>query len=138
MEVGFLALLLSASSGKFRPEQVLTRSIAGSFTYTYTYLFTPLSHTCVPHPRIISNHVLRYSCRDSGCTGRVCADDKWVRPSLPFNLRRDVDRFPRAEKPKYDRSNVCVKCKENTGNIVIRHVVYCKLSSLFASERIHH
>lgn len=30
------------------------------------------------------------------------------------------------KKPKYDRSKVCVKCKENTGNIVIRHVVYCK------------
>ena len=36
-------------------------------------------------------------------------------------------QLPPTEKPKYDRSNVCVRCKVNTGNIVIRHVVYCKL-----------
>lgn len=30
---------------------------------------------------------------------------------------------------------MCVKCKENTGNIVIRHVVYCKLGPFFAFER---
>jgi len=51
---------------------------------------------------------------------------------LFLDLRSDVDWFSRKEKPKYDRSNVCVKCKENTGNIVIRHVVYCKLGSSFA------
>ena len=49
---------------------------------------------------------------------------------LPSDLRWGVDSFPRTEKPKYDRSNACVKCKKNTGNIVIRHVVYCKLSFL--------
>lgn len=30
------------------------------------------------------------------------------------------------KRPKYDRSKACVKCKLNTGNIVIRHAVYCK------------
>ena len=54
--------------------------------------------------------------------------------SLPFDPRQDIDQFPRTEKPKYDRSKVCVKCKENTGNIVIRHVVYCK-SVFFTSNR---
>ncbi|KAF9450921.1 hypothetical protein P691DRAFT_773576 [Macrolepiota fuliginosa MF-IS2] len=29
-------------------------------------------------------------------------------------------------RPKYDRSKACVKCKSKTGNIVIRHAVYCK------------
>ncbi|KAI0784246.1 hypothetical protein C8Q75DRAFT_724720 [Abortiporus biennis] len=29
-------------------------------------------------------------------------------------------------KPKYDKSRTCVRCKENTGNLVIRHAVYCK------------
>ncbi|KAH6909097.1 hypothetical protein BKA70DRAFT_1426245 [Coprinopsis sp. MPI-PUGE-AT-0042] len=28
---------------------------------------------------------------------------------------------------KFDRSKQCVKCKENPGNIVIRHAVYCKI-----------
>ncbi|KAI0078820.1 hypothetical protein K474DRAFT_1593380 [Panus rudis PR-1116 ss-1] len=27
---------------------------------------------------------------------------------------------------KYDKSRTCVKCKENQGNLVIRHAVYCK------------
>ena len=52
--------------------------------------------------------------------------------SLFFDSLRDINWFPQTEKPKYDRSNVCVKCKERSGNIVIRHVVYCKLSSTFA------
>ncbi|EFI27902.1 hypothetical protein CC1G_14393 [Coprinopsis cinerea okayama7 len=29
-------------------------------------------------------------------------------------------------RPKFDRSKQCVKCKEQRGNIVIRHAVYCK------------
>ncbi|KAK7691100.1 hypothetical protein QCA50_006203 [Cerrena zonata] len=29
-------------------------------------------------------------------------------------------------KPKYDKSRICVKCKENLGKIVVRHAVYCK------------
>ncbi|KAF8917420.1 hypothetical protein CPB85DRAFT_1374222 [Mucidula mucida] len=29
-------------------------------------------------------------------------------------------------RPKFDKTKDCVKCKENTGNIVIRHAVYCK------------
>ncbi|EEB91764.1 hypothetical protein MPER_09827, partial [Moniliophthora perniciosa FA553] len=29
-------------------------------------------------------------------------------------------------RPKFDKSKVCVRCKVNTGNIVIRHAVYCK------------
>ncbi|KAF8867804.1 hypothetical protein BD779DRAFT_1229419, partial [Infundibulicybe gibba] len=29
-------------------------------------------------------------------------------------------------RPKFDKSKECVKCKINTGNIVIRHAVYCK------------
>ena len=57
---------------------------------------------------------------------------------LSLDLRSDVDWFLQKEKPKYDRSNVCVKCKENTGNIVIRHVVYCKLSSSFAFTCVRH
>ncbi|XP_006459409.1 hypothetical protein AGABI2DRAFT_65827 [Agaricus bisporus var. bisporus H97] len=30
------------------------------------------------------------------------------------------------KRPKYDRNKTCVKCKLQTGNIVIRHAVYCK------------
>ncbi|KAI0250288.1 hypothetical protein BJV78DRAFT_1322562 [Lactifluus subvellereus] len=30
------------------------------------------------------------------------------------------------KKRKFDRSRVCVKCKTNSGNLVIRHSVYCK------------
>ncbi|THV07395.1 hypothetical protein K435DRAFT_825628 [Dendrothele bispora CBS 962.96] len=41
------------------------------------------------------------------------------------NPATDTDAtMPR--RPKFDRSKFCVKCKENTGNIVIRHAVYCK------------
>ncbi|EJD06980.1 uncharacterized protein FOMMEDRAFT_118050 [Fomitiporia mediterranea MF3/22] len=29
-------------------------------------------------------------------------------------------------EPKFDRSNKCIKCKVEKGNIVIRHAVYCK------------
>ncbi|KAH0585186.1 hypothetical protein H2248_008440 [Termitomyces sp. 'cryptogamus'] len=29
-------------------------------------------------------------------------------------------------RPKFDKSKQCVRCKEKTGNIVIRHAVYCK------------
>ncbi|KAF9533825.1 hypothetical protein CPB83DRAFT_902530 [Crepidotus variabilis] len=30
-------------------------------------------------------------------------------------------------RPKYDgKTKICVKCKENQGNVVIRHAVYCK------------
>ncbi|GLB40393.1 putative plays a central role in 2-thiolation of mcm(5)S(2)U at tRNA wobble positions of tRNA(Lys), tRNA(Glu) and tRNA(Gln) [Lyophyllum shimeji] len=29
-------------------------------------------------------------------------------------------------RPKYDKSKKCVRCKEKSGNIVIRHAVYCK------------
>ncbi|ESK94693.1 cytoplasmic trna 2-thiolation protein 2 [Moniliophthora roreri MCA 2997] len=29
-------------------------------------------------------------------------------------------------RPKFDKSKMCVRCKVNTGNIVIRHAVYCK------------
>ncbi|KZT19031.1 hypothetical protein NEOLEDRAFT_1124699 [Neolentinus lepideus HHB14362 ss-1] len=28
---------------------------------------------------------------------------------------------------KFDRSKMCIKCKENRGNIVVRHAVYCKV-----------
>ncbi|KXN84715.1 Cytoplasmic tRNA 2-thiolation protein 2 [Leucoagaricus sp. SymC.cos] len=30
------------------------------------------------------------------------------------------------KRPKYDHSKACVKCKLKTGNVVIRHAVYCK------------
>ncbi|KAG7089549.1 hypothetical protein E1B28_011222 [Marasmius oreades] len=29
-------------------------------------------------------------------------------------------------RPKFDRNKLCIKCKTNTGNVVIRHAVYCK------------
>ncbi|KIL67622.1 hypothetical protein M378DRAFT_73256 [Amanita muscaria Koide BX008] len=29
-------------------------------------------------------------------------------------------------RPKFDKSRDCVKCKENRGNIVVRHAVFCK------------
>ncbi|KAL0580942.1 Cytoplasmic tRNA 2-thiolation protein 2 [Marasmius crinis-equi] len=29
-------------------------------------------------------------------------------------------------RPKFDRTKVCIKCKINSGNVVIRHAVYCK------------
>lgn len=29
-------------------------------------------------------------------------------------------------RPKFDKSKVCVKCKENRGNVVVRHAVFCK------------
>ncbi|KAJ3777100.1 hypothetical protein FB446DRAFT_718647 [Lentinula raphanica] len=29
-------------------------------------------------------------------------------------------------RPKHDKSKICIKCKVNTGAIVIRHAVYCK------------
>ena len=42
----------------------------------------------------------------------------------PLNLRRLIDLFE--EKHKFDRSKICVKCKINPGNLVIRHSVYCR------------
>lgn len=40
------------------------------------------------------------------------------------------------ERPKYDRHKACVKCKLKSGNIVIRHAVYCKYarSTLFRTN----
>lgn len=29
-------------------------------------------------------------------------------------------------RKKYDKTNHCVKCKTASGNLVIRHAVYCK------------
>ncbi|KAK1226576.1 Cytoplasmic tRNA 2-thiolation protein 2 [Marasmius sp. AFHP31] len=29
-------------------------------------------------------------------------------------------------RPKYDKNKLCIKCKVNSGNVVIRHAVYCK------------
>ncbi|KAF8349145.1 hypothetical protein F5887DRAFT_1243197 [Amanita rubescens] len=29
-------------------------------------------------------------------------------------------------RPKFDKSKTCVKCKENRGNVVVRHAVFCK------------
>ncbi|KZV68309.1 hypothetical protein PENSPDRAFT_754241 [Peniophora sp. CONT] len=41
------------------------------------------------------------------------------------NPAADADALmPR--KSKFDRSDKCVKCKEARGNLVVRHVVYCK------------
>ncbi|KAJ4477222.1 hypothetical protein J3R30DRAFT_3291559 [Lentinula aciculospora] len=31
-----------------------------------------------------------------------------------------------SRRPKYDKSKFCIKCKVNTGAIVVRHAVYCK------------
>lgn len=50
---------------------------------------------------------------------------------LRSDLRWNINWTLWIEKQKYDRSNACVKCKENKGNIVIRHVVYCRLSVTF-------
>lgn len=35
------------------------------------------------------------------------------------------------EKRKFDRSNKCLRCKQSTGNLVIRHAVYCKYGSVY-------
>ncbi|KIY52409.1 hypothetical protein FISHEDRAFT_63791 [Fistulina hepatica ATCC 64428] len=39
-------------------------------------------------------------------------------------------------RPKYDKSNVCAKCKEQAGKIVVRHAVFCKdcFTSLVATK----
>lgn len=33
-------------------------------------------------------------------------------------------------RKKYDKTRNCVRCKDATGNIVIRHAVYCKFVEL--------
>jgi hypothetical protein len=42
----------------------------------------------------------------------------------PPNLGHLTDFFE--EKRKFDRSRICVKCKINPGNLVIRHSIYCR------------
>ena len=42
----------------------------------------------------------------------------------PLNVAHLTD-FSK-KKRKFDRSRICVKCKINPGNLVIRHSVYCR------------
>lgn len=37
------------------------------------------------------------------------------------------------EKRKFDRSKICVKCKTNSGNLLIRHSIYCRCGHLLRS-----
>ena len=51
-------------------------------------------------------------------------------PSEPFGIIAKAISIdycvPRKEKRKFDRSKICVKCKTNSGYLVIRHSVYCR------------
>ena len=123
LSVAIGSKLTVSNTGKLRPDSILTRP--------------PL-----PQDRSPPTHELSPT---MSCSTAVEIQDAQGESALmtsgsdfflPFDLRRGVDWFQRTEKPKYDRSNVCVKCKENAGNIVIRHVVYCKLSSSFASGSV--
>lgn len=39
---------------------------------------------------------------------------------------------PTKGRQKFDgRTKICVKCKQNTGNVVIRYAVYCKYGSIY-------